>query len=55
MDLPVGLAGDVDVVEVSSVIFGIGSSKQQLATGLRFRVPDMDSSVIINVAVAKNI
>lgn len=41
MDLPVGLAGDVDVVEVSAVIFGVGSSEQQLTAGLSVGVPDM--------------
>lgn len=40
MDLPVGLTGDVDVVEVAAVVFGVGSSQQQLTTGLGVRVPD---------------
>lgn len=40
VDLPVGLAADVDVVEVSGVVFGVGSSQQQLTAGLRVRVPD---------------
>ncbi len=40
MDLPVGLTGDVDVVEVTAVVFGVSSSQKQLATGLGVRVPD---------------
>lgn len=41
MDLPVRLAGDVDVVEVSAVVFGVSSSEQQLTAGLGVGVPDM--------------
>ena len=40
MDLPIGLAADVDVVEISSVVLGVGASQQQLAAGLRVRVPE---------------
>lgn len=40
MDLPVGLAGDVDVLEVAGVVLWVGSSQQQLAAGLSVRVPD---------------
>ena len=40
VDLPVGLAADVDVVEVSSVVLGVGSSQQQLTTGLGVWVPE---------------
>ena len=40
VDLPVGLAGDVDVVEVPAVVFGVGSSQEQLTAGLSVRVPD---------------
>lgn len=40
MDLPVGLASDVDVMEVTAVIFGVSSSQQQLTTGIGFWVPE---------------
>lgn len=39
VDLPVGLAADVDVAEVTGVVFRVGSSQQQLAAGRRVRVP----------------
>ncbi len=39
VDLPVGLTGDVDILEFTLVVFGVGSSQQQLTTGLRVRVP----------------
>lgn len=42
VDLPVGLAGDVDVVEVTGVVFGVGSSEEQLASRLSVRVPDKE-------------
>lgn len=42
MDLPVGLAGDVDVVKVTSVIFGVSSSQQQLTTRVGCWVPETD-------------
>lgn len=41
VDLPVRLAGDVDVVEVSAVVFGVSPSEQQLTAGLGVGVPDM--------------
>lgn len=40
MDLPVGLTGDVEVVEVTSVVLRVSSSQKQLATRLRCRVPE---------------
>lgn len=40
MDLPVGLASDVDVMEVAAVIFGVSSSQQQLTTGIGIWVPE---------------
>lgn len=40
MDLPVGLTADLDVVEVTGVVFGVGSSQEQLAAGFRVWVPD---------------
>lgn len=43
MDLPVGLAADVDVVEVTAVVFGVSSSQQELTAGLSVRVPDGDT------------
>lgn len=49
VDLPVGLAGDVDIEEVAGVIFGVGSSEQQLAAGLRIRIPDARDSLTVSV------
>lgn len=40
MDLPVGRAGDVDVLEVSTVIFGVSSSQQQLTARISFWIPE---------------
>lgn len=54
VDLPVGLAGDIDVEEVSAVIFGVGPSEQQLATGLRVRVPDEGSTAGLLALVLVN-
>lgn len=39
VDLPVGLPGDVDIVEITIVVFGVGSSQEQLTTGFCVRVP----------------
>lgn len=40
VDLPVGLPGDGNVVEITIVVFGVGSSQEQLTTGFCVRVPD---------------
>lgn len=34
VDLPVGLARDVDPAEVTAVVFGVSSSQEQLTPGL---------------------
>lgn len=47
VDLPVGLAGDVDVVEVTAVVFGVGSSQQQLTSGLGVWVPDKEERGLV--------
>lgn len=40
VDLPVGLAADVEVLEVSTVVLRVSSSQQELTAGLRLWVPD---------------
>lgn len=47
VDLPVGLAGDVDVLEVAGVVLRVGSSQQQLAAGLSVRVPDTMGTFVL--------
>lgn len=38
VNLPIGLSADVHIVKVSSVIFGVCASKEQLTTRLGVRV-----------------
>lgn len=54
VDLPVGLAGDVEVGEVAAVVFGVGSSEQQLTAGLLIRVPDTSDVRAVSVGQSRS-
>lgn len=50
VDLPVGLARDVDPAEVAAVILGVGPSQEQLATGLSGGVSEKKNPKPVNIS-----
>lgn len=57
MNLPVGLAGDGHVVEVSSVVLWVGSPEEQLTTWFSVGIPEkrQDGEKTLNRAAVRQV